>query len=701
MRYKIGVDVGGTFTDFLLVDQNGEFSLYKTLTTPKDPTIGFFNGLKEMAQKRNQSLKEFIKQIDIIVHGTTITTNAVLTRNGAKTGLLTTKGFRDALEMRRGIREELYDNKYEPPKPLIPRYLRLPIDERVTYEGEILKKISKEDVLGAVNKLKKEGVEAVAICFMHSYANSKNENDAAEIVKESLPNTYLTNSSRISPQVRFYDRVCTTVFNSYVGPILEKYINRLSEELALNGLKGVLLIMQSNGGVMAPNVAKTNAATTLLSGPAGAPVAGIEYISAHKYTDCITVDMGGTSFDVAVVKDKKAILTTEGKVDRFILSLPMLNIHTIGSGGGSIGWIDDGGLLRMGPQSAGADPGPVCYGLGGEKPTSTDAALMLGYLNKEYFLGGKIKLDYDGAQKAIQKHIADPLNLDLIEAASGMFQVVNTNMAAGITEITIHKGLDPREFLLVVAGGAGPIHAGHIASELEIPTLLIPKESSIFCAAGMLLSDLKHDFVRTYHSSFNSLDKNKFKALIKEMESEGKNILKSEKIEEERIEFYYSCDMRYTGQYHEVNVMIDKDEINKVDLESISEKFHIHHDQLYGYSLKDRGAVPELINIRITCIGKTAKPKFQEEEYRGENCDYAFKGKRDIYIPEKKQFQKVMVFDGHKMGYGNTVIGPAIIEQETTTILIPPKYGLVCDKLGSYLMYLRARKEGILGKLNI
>lgn len=699
MKYKIGVDVGGTFTDFLLVDREGNFKLYKTPTTPKDPAIGFFNGLEEMAQDKDQEIEEFIKTVEAIVHGTTITTNAVLTRSGAKTGLLTTKGFRDALQMRRGVREELYNNKYKAPKPLVPRYLRLPIDERVTYQGEITKKIRKEDIIKLAKILRREGIDSIAICFMNSYANPKNEDLAAGLIKTLFPDKYLTVSNEILPQVRFYDRTSTTVFNSYVGPILENYLESLLGRLNSIGFTGVLLIMQSNGGVMSPDVATKRAANTLLSGPAGGPVAGIAYLSAHDFIDCITIDMGGTSFDVALVKDKTPTVTTEGEVDRFILALPMLNIHTIGAGGGSIGWIDEGGLLRMGPQSAGADPGPACYGLGGEKPTCTDADLVLGYLNKDYFLGGKMSLYHDMAETSIKKYIAEPMGLNVIEAAAGMFQVINTNMAAGIREITIRRGLDPREFPLIVAGGAGPVHAGYIALELEIPLVIIPKESSIFCAAGMLLSDLKHDFVRTYHSHFPNIDKDRFKSLITEMEVEGETILKSEEIREERILYVYSCDVRYAGQFHEVNVVISKEEVVGVDLDSISKKFHIAHDQLYGYSLKERGGIPELINIRITCVGETEKPKLKEELYQGEDSTRALKGERKIFIPQKRQFETVNIFDGGKMGHGNTLSGPGIIEQPTTTILVPPEYNLICDRFGSYIIYLRSREKETLRRI--
>ncbi|MEE9150410.1 MAG: hydantoinase/oxoprolinase family protein, partial [Thermoplasmata archaeon] len=545
---KIGIDVGGTFTDFLLTEEDGTSEIYKVLSTPDDPSTGVMNGLSEMARAKNVPLTEFVKEVETIVHGTTVTTNAVLTYNGAKTGLLTTKGLRDALEMRRGIREEQYNNRFTNVKPLVPRYLRLPIEERLDYKGGVLIPFKESDVLESLEKFKKENIKAVSICFMNSFANKDHEVKAAELVREHIPGAYLTVSSELLPSIRFYDRISTTVLNSYVGPILRNYLSSLTKKLNDIGFQGVLLIMQSNGGVISPEIATKTAVATLLSGPAGGPVAGIAYTSIQGYNDCITIDMGGTSFDAALIKDKKPLVTNEGEINRLRLALPMLGIVTIGAGGGSIGWIDSGGLLRMGPQSAGAKPGPACYDLGGELPTCTDADLVLGYLNKDFFAGGKIPLNYDKAEEAIKKYVGDKLNLDVVEAAAGMYQVINVNMASGVREVSVKRGYDPREFPLVVAGGAGPVHACMIALELEIPAMIIPKESSIFCAAGMLMSDLKHDFVRTYAVPIDKIDSKTFLSLFNEMENEGTRLLKSENIPEERIETVYSLDMRYVKQ---------------------------------------------------------------------------------------------------------------------------------------------------------
>jgi N-methylhydantoinase A len=550
-----------------------------------------------------------------------------------------------------------------------------------------------------IKRFTEEGMEAIAICFMNSFANSEHEELAAKMIREKMPNIYLTLSSALLPSIRFYDRISTTVLNSYVGPILKSYLTSLIRRLKGIGFKGVLLIMQSNGGVITPENAIEKAAVTLLSGPAGGPVAGIAYTAVQGYGNCITVDMGGTSFDAALIKNRTPLVTTEGEINRLRLALPMLNIVTIGAGGGSIGWIDEGGLLRMGPQSAGAKPGPACYDLGGEGATCTDADLLLGYLNEDYFAGGRIPLNREKAVKAIKTHIADKMKMDVIEAASGMYHVINVNMAAGIREVSVKRGEDPREFPLVVAGGAGPNHACMIALELEIPVMIIPKESSIFCAAGMLMSNLQHDFVRTLASPLEKLDLRKFRQFFQEMEMEGTALLKSEHIAKNRIQFIYSIDMRYVKQYHEVNVLIPQEEVLRGKLESITKKFHSEHNRLYGYSLEEIGTPIEVINLRLTCMGKTEKPRFLKMKYAAPDPSKAFKKKRRVYLPTKKKFQTIPVFNGDRLRYGNKIEGPAIIEQVNTTAFVSPEFSVLCDAYGSFTMYLKSREKEFKGRV--
>ncbi|MGD9347173.1 MAG: hydantoinase/oxoprolinase family protein [Candidatus Aminicenantes bacterium] len=700
-EYRIGIDVGGTFTDFLLTAEDGSSEIFKVLSTPEDPSVGLLRGLSEMADAKDVSLKAFIKNVTTIVHGTTVTTNAVLTRKGAKTGLLTTKGLRDALEMRRGIREEQYNNRYTNVEPLVPRYLRFPVEERLDYRGDVLKEIREADVRDAVRLFEKEGVEAVAVCFMNSFANGSHETVAARIIAEKMPGAYLTVSSEFLPSIRFYDRISTTVLNSYVGPILRSYLTSLIRKLRDIGFEGVLLIMQSNGGVIAPESAIESAAVTLLSGPAAGPMAGIEYTSIQGYDDCITIDMGGTSFDAALIKGKTPLVTTEGEIDRLRIALPMLGINTIGAGGGSIGWVDEGGLLRMGPQSAGSNPGPACYGLGGVLPTCTDADLVLGYLDKNFFSGGKIPLDFDQAVKTIEAKIADPLGMDVTEAAAGMYRVINVNMASGVREVSVKRGNDPREFPLVVAGGAGPVHACMIAQELEIPVMIIPKESSIFCAAGMLMSDLKHDFVRTYSTPLHDMDIDKFQSLFHEMEREATELLRSEHIPGDAIQHIYSLDMRYVKQYHEVKVEIPKETIEKGDVQSIGRSFHPEHNRLFGYSLEEEKTPVELINLRLLSVGTTKKPRFKQEDYDGKNPEKALKKRRKAYLPSEERYEDVPVYDGHRLRFGNKVEGPALIEQVNTTTFVTPEYNVLCDRYGSYTMYVKSKENEIVNKLGI
>lgn len=695
MNYKIGIDVGGTFTDFLLALEDGSSKIYKVLSTPQDPSIATMTGLEEIASDQNMSLEEFLRHVAVIVHGTTVTTNAVLTYTGAKTALLTTKGLRDALEMRRGIREEQYNNRFENVEPLVERYLRLPIEERLDYSGKVVLALNIADVSAAVDLMRDEGVEAIAICFMNSFANNRHEEETAKIIRKKLPDCYLTVSNQLLPSIRFYDRVSTTVLNSYVGPILKNYLRSLTAKLQQAKYDGILLIMQSNGGVISPDLAADRAVVTLLSGPAGGPVAGIGYTSIQGFDDCITVDMGGTSFDASLVKDQSPIVTTTGEINRLRLALPMLNVVTIGAGGGSIGWIDEGGLLKMGPQSAGANPGPACYDLGGKLPTCTDADLVLGYLNKDFFAGGRIPLNLERAKQAIEQYVARPLRLDLEEAAAGMYNVINVNMSAAVREVSIKQGYDPRDFPLVVAGGAGPNHACMFALELEIPVMIIPKESSIFCAAGMLMSDLKHDFVKTYPALLQDVESNIFKNSCSDMKMAGIELLRSEGIPDDRIEFISTLDLRYVKQYHEVNVEVTEAELERADFESIADRFHQQHHNLYGYSLKDEETAVELINIRLLCIGKTIKPEFQREDYDGFDPSKAFKNKRKVFLPLKKTFQEIDVFDGMKLKFGNKITGPAIIEQVNTTTFVAPEYNLMVDQYGSYTMYLKTREAEI------
>jgi len=691
MTYKIGIDVGGTFTDLFLWSAEGEVESYKTLSTPDDPSGGVLDGLRAIAESRGVPLETLAAEVTNIVHGTTVTTNATLTREGAKTGLLTTDGVRDALEMRRGVREKQYDNHFQNVVPLVPRYLRRTARGRLDFEGEELTPLDAGEVRDAAGVFRREGVEAVAVCFMNSFANGSHEEEAARILREELPGVHLSVSSEVLPTVRFYNRVSTTVLNSYVGPILRDYLQSLTAKLAGIGFTGVLLIMQSNGGVALPEVALARPATTLLSGPAGGPEAAVAYTRLSGRDDCIVVDMGGTSFDASLVRGGEAEMVSESDLERLRIALPMLAITTIGAGGGSIGWIDEGGLLRMGPQSAGAKPGPACYARGGERPTCTDANVALGYLDPAYFAGGKLQLDAEAARRAIDLHVAQPLGMSVEDAAAGMYRVINTNMAHGVREITVRRGLDPREFPMVVAGGAGSLHACMIANELEMPELCIPPTASVLCATGMLMGDLRQDYVRSHVCRFRELDVDRVRALVGEMTSEGAALLREEGIEPDRIGHRIFLDLRYVKQYHEVTVPVTARMIEEGDTAAIAAAFHREHDRLYGYELSNEGTNLELINVRVRAIGATDKPEIPRLEAGSEDAFAARKGARHAFVPELAAFAEVPVYDGHALAAGNALEGPALIERTDTTIFVSDSFRARIDEHGSCLL---TRKEG-------
>ncbi|MDP6028303.1 MAG: hydantoinase/oxoprolinase family protein [Arenicellales bacterium] len=694
MTLKVGIDVGGTFTDFWVTEKGEEPVVHKVLSTPEDPSIAVLRGLSEIAGLAGSSrpLRTFAGSIETIVHGTTVTTNATLTRAGACSGLITTAGVRDALEMRRGIREEQYNNRYTNVVPLVPRYCRIGVGGRLDREGREVEPLSLDEVQAAVDLFKAEGVEAVSICFMNAFANAHHEQQAADLVRQALPDAYLSVSSELLPSIRFYERVSTTVLNSYVGPILERYLDRLQVRLAEAGFAGLLLVMQSNGGVMAPDIAREKPALTLLSGPAAGPGAGLLYAGVHDWKNCIVIDMGGTSFEAALVREEP-VMVNEGVIDRHRIALPMLGIHTIGAGGGSIGWIDQGGLLRMGPQSAGANPGPAAYGHGGRQPTTTDANLVLGYLDPEYFAGGRMPLDLPAARDAIAADVAEPLGLSVVEAAAGMYRVTCNNMAQGVREITIKRGYDPREFPLVVAGGAGPIHSCLIADELDIPLQIVPRESSILCAVGMLMGDLRHDLVRTFVARLDDVDWTALQSLVDVLCEEGAALLEAERIAPDAREFFLKLDCRYLKQYHEVSFPVPLQAITDRDQAVIASAFHAEYNRLYGYSLEQEAAAVEIINIRLQAVGRVEKPELNAEIRHGADASDAIKGERSVYVFEDDAFRQMSVYDGDKLQHGNRVAGPAIIEKQTTAVFVSSSFDCICDSLGSLVLYSRQRAD--------
>jgi len=649
--------------------------------------VGVIQGIGELAEVIGVRSERFAGRIGVIVHGATVATNALLTLRGAKTALITTKGFRDALEMRRGIREEQYNNHYRNVVPLVPRCLRLTVDERIDSQGNIITPLRLEELDPIIEFLNRQAVESIALCFLNAYANSIHEERAGAYLRERLPASYVTSSVEILPSIRFYERVSTTAVNAYIGPIVVRYVENLTRKLEAAGFRGSLLLMQSNGGVVTPEFVRRCPASMVLSGPAAAPTAGAFYARLMGYKDCITIDMGGTSFDASLVVNGECVTSSEGEIDHRRIALPSLDIATIGAGGGSIGWIDAGGLLQMGPQSAGASPGPICYDGGGELPTCTDADLMLGYLSADYFAGGRMKLNAVKAEKIVGDGLARKLDLTPEQAAIGMYRIINMNMAQGVRMVSVERGYDPRRSLFLVAGGAGAIHAGEICRELEIPMFVVPAVASTLCAAGMLLGDLKHDYVRSFIAPFSAIDRGAFVGAFEQMRTMGMATLKDEGVKESDVVFLPSLDLRYAGQYHEVQLWVKWEDVARFDLEAIRGAFHKEHNLLFGYSLEDATTEVEIINIRLRAVGKIEKAELLTRSEAGVPLDKAIKRRRRAYIPETNEFQEIPIINGDIPLGGLKVTGPAVIEKTDTSIFIGASFDCLVDPYGSFIVY--------------
>ncbi|MFF9456983.1 hydantoinase/oxoprolinase family protein [Streptomyces flaveolus] len=680
---RIGIDIGGTFTDLFVIEGNGESRIYKSPTTPHDPSVGLLNGLTKAADSFGESLEGFLGGVSTIVHGTTIATNAVLTRQGAKTGFVTTHGFRDLLNMRRGIRERQNDSKYAPPVPLVPRDLIATVRERIDVSGHEIVGLHEEDVRAAARHFREQRVEAVAVSYLWSFLDPAHEQRTAEILREELPGVFVTISSDVVPQIRAYERHSTTVLNAFVGPKLQNYLANIEQQLTDRGFGGTLLIVQSNGGVMSPEIASDSAVNALMSGPAAAPGAALQYARRHGSEDVIAVDMGGTSFDVALVRGGESLLTSDSEIGGYRVALPMLDIHTVGAGGGSLVWVDSGGILRVGPQSATANPGPACYGRGGENPTTTDADLLMGYLNPDMFGDGAFTLDVEAARTAVEEKVAKPLGLSVAEAVEGIYRVVNATMAEAVSAVSVKRGVDPREFTMVVAGGAGPIHAVPIAQELGINRIIVPRESSVFCAVGTLLTDLKHLYARTFVSDMASLDLDRVGELYREMRDEAVETLRSENVEDDAIDLVFSADVRYIGQFTEIEVPVTFDgELTRESLKQLVIDFEQKHEALNGYAMP--GQATELINVRLTALGRTAKPALADHASAGTDPSAARKGAREAVFSGSPV--QTDVYDGLALRRDNRILGPAIIEQPTTTVVLVEGYAMTVDSQGNYVI---------------
>jgi N-methylhydantoinase A len=659
--YWIGIDVGGTFTDLVAVDGTGRVTLAKSASTPGDPSLGVMEGLGLLAAQLDKDLPSLLDDTERIVHGTTVATNALLERKGAKVGLLTTEGHRDIIEMREGLKDDRYNLRMPAPIPLVPRALRIGARERMRFDGTVEVPLSRASLAAAIRKLRLAGVEAVAVCYLHAYRDPRHEQVTRRAVETRLPEAYISLSSEVLPQIKEYERVCTTVVNAYVGPTLSVYLNRLAERLKSVGYQGDVLIMQSHGGVAPITDAARLAAGAILSGPAGGIAASRYCARLLGEWNLISFDMGGTSTDISVLEAGEPFLTGDKSVGGLKVALPSIDIHTLGAGGGSIAHVDLGGILHVGPESAGADPGPACYGKGGMAATVTDANLVLGYLDPGNFLGGRTPLDTTAAFAAVAP-IAGQLSITPVEAAEGIQRVVNTNMAEGIRLVAARRGVDPRRFALLAFGGAAALHITEVARMLEITRVVVPRLAAVLSAWGMLATDLRYELVRTHVGEVQKVGSTELRRLFADMEANGRARLAT--AFSGPVSVYRAADMRYGEQIFEITVPLNGVDIDAPDLiERVIQRFHRRHEELYTYSAPDQEVV--LVNVRLAVVGEL--PTLPAEPVIEAGGSVAPPGSRRIYLGT---WLDVPVYQWQAMLPGHEVKGPAIFESATTTVLI-------------------------------
>ena len=685
-HYRLGIDAGGTFTDFVLADKSGNIKIYKTPSTPDDPIKAIEDGLKIISEDLEINPSDIISQSDLCINGTTVGLNALIQHKGSPVGLICTEGHEDSIEIRLGHKEDgyRYDPDYPPAVMLSPRFLRKGIRERILSNGKVKISINEDDVREACKIFVDEGVNSIAISFIWSVLNPSHEIIAEKIVREMMPNAFITVGSRLYPQIREYTRTSTAVTNAYLSPTLKSYVSAINEYFISLGGENNVRYFQSNGGLATGEVMTDRSVYAINSGPASAPIAGLSIANPFKYKNVITVDMGGTSFDITLTKGGSTNLNKNVDFLRYRIGVPMIHVETLGAGGGSIAWIDEMGLLQVGPQSAGANPGPACYSKGGEKPTVSDANLVLGYLNPDGLIGGKLPLNYENAFSSIEKNIAKPLGMEVEKAAYGIFTIVNSNMVNGIRRVTVERGYDPRDFVLVAGGGATGAHITALAKEMGIDTVIVSKLSSGLCAYGQIISDVKYNYMATIPTRLDSIKAaEKINKTFKEIESKGIEHLNKDGFEEKKINTYRSLEMRYVGQIHECTVNIDFFEITEENLKNIKEAFHNRHEELYTYSEKDSPV--ELVNIESTIYGRIDRPNYSELENKGQIND-ALKISRNLIFSEKGNVLKTPVYDGNKLSPGNLIDGPAVVEEDTTTLVIENGWFLELHKSGTYII---------------
>ncbi len=684
--YKIGIDVGGTFTDFVVVGEGGQPRFFKTQTTPDDPSTGVMNGLQDAAAAHGLSLDQLLGDTDLVIHGSTVATNTLVERKGARVGLITTDGFRDLLEMREGLKEDRYNLRMTPVELLSARYLRVGVPERIRANGVVERPLDEAALVENLEYLVREGAEALAVCFLFSYLNPSHEQQASEIIRSRFPDLYTSLSHEVIPQIKEFDRLSTTVINSYVGPVFSGYLSHLGERFeAYPQLKDVL-IMQSNGGVAPIADSSRMAVRAILSGPAGG-VSAAAYIgqlleepqaggSARGLNKIIAFDMGGTSTDISLIENGVPHITNEKFEAGWKIAAPMIDIHTLGAGGGSIARVDEGGILHVGPDSAGAEPGPACYGKGGDRPTVTDASLVLGYLDAGNFLGGKANLDPAAAERSLAENVAAQLNLSNVESAFGVYKVVCTTIAEGIRLMSVQRGVDPREFTIMGFGGASGLHASEVARQLQVGKVYIPASAPVLSAYGMLNTDIKYDFFRSYPVSLDRMDLNELRSILDELGTQGRDKLAAQGVADEAVEIQYSADMRYLDQIYEVTVPLPDLVLSDSEfIARLTSNFHRRYEELYSYNQQDQEV--RLVTLRTAAIGKL--PRIAQLDRPGGENAASPAGSRRVYMGE---WQEAATYAADTLPSGAEIAGPAILESEFTTILVWPGDHATVDSMG-------------------
>jgi len=683
IMYRLGIDTGGTFTDFTLFnEETREINSFKKPSTPKNPHEAIIDGIKDILANGISP-----EEISYFGHGTTVGTNAIIQLIGAKVGLITTSGFRDLLEIRRQKRPDLFDFYADKPPILVHRYLRKEVIGRINSDGQIIKNLNREEVLKAVKDLLDEGVESIAVCFLHSYLNQIHEIECKKYLEKIAPNIYVYLSSEVLPEFREYERLSTTVLCAYLGPIVYKYIQSLRKKTKEIGLKGEPYITKSNGGIMTCRSVKDKPIETALSGPASGVVASAYLGSRTGIKNLITFDLGGTSADISLIEDGIPKINTNCDVIGYPVKTPMIDLVTIGAGGGSIAWIDEGGALRVGPLSAGAVPGPACYGKGGENPTVTDANLVLGRINPHSILGGKMKMYPEFSRKVIEKNICKKLKMDLYEAAMGIIKIVNSNMLRAIRKVSVEKGYNPREFTFLSFGGGGGLHAVALAKELGCKEVLIPESPGTFSSFGLLVSDFRSDFVKTKILIGQKENIQIINHIFSDLETLALRWLRQQNVSNSKMVLKKYIDVRYQGQNYEHLVEVKEEKVTSSTIDQVLADFHQEHQERHGYSMVDN--IVEFVNFRVAAYGIVSKPELKVYEKRSiNNLEGSIKEFRQVFFEEENNFLKCPIYIMEELKPEDQFIGPAIIEQNGSTITIPPLQEVAIDKFKNIIIHI-------------